>query len=50
MIAGTQIVKVRTIINDRGEHLQQGLPGDAIELVGFKDVPECGTLIFEVDN
>lgn len=50
MIAGTQIVKVRSIVNDRGEFLQKGLPGDAVELVGFKDVPECGALIFEVEN
>lgn len=50
MVAGTQVVKVKSIINDRGEYLEKGLPGDAVELVGFKDVPDCGTLIFEVEN
>lgn len=30
MIAGTQIVRVKSIINDRGEIIEKGLPGDAV--------------------
>lgn len=45
VIAGKFEGKVRSIMNDKGEMLQEALPGDPVEVMGFGDVPNVGDLI-----
>lgn len=37
--------KVRTLINDKGQQLQEASIGDAVEILGFKRVPSIGSII-----
>lgn len=40
-----KIFKVRSIINDKGQQLPTATVGDAVEILGFEEVPSVGTLI-----
>lgn len=37
--------RARTIINDKGEHLQKATIGDAVEILGFEKVPLVGSIV-----
>ena len=37
--------RVRTIINDKGEHLQKATIGDAVEVLGFEKIPPIGSVV-----
>lgn len=37
--------RVKTIINDRGQHLNKAIVGDAIEILGFNNVPNVGSIV-----
>lgn len=37
--------RVRTIINDKGEQLKEAGVGDAVEVLGFEDVPLVGSVV-----
>jgi translation initiation factor IF-2 len=39
--------KVRQIVGDLGQSLEKILPGDPGQIIGFKDVPEVGSVIFD---
>ena len=42
VIAGMASGKVRALINDRGERVQDAGPGTPVEIMGFDDVPSAG--------
>lgn len=37
--------KIKSLINDKGENLKEALPGDPVEILGFKDLPSVGDII-----
>lgn len=37
--------RVRTLINDKGEQLKEAEVGDAVEILGFEDVPVVGSIV-----
>lgn len=39
--------RVRTLINDKGEQLKEAGAGEAIEVLGFEDVPVVGSIIYK---
>lgn len=43
--ASGKIGKVRSLMNDKGVSLKQALPGDPIEILGFKEIPSVGDTI-----
>lgn len=42
--------RVRTIINDKGEQLKEAGAGDAVEVLGFEDVPLVGSVVRKKDE
>jgi len=46
IIAGTVEGKVRALITDLGIQLKQASVGEAIELLGFQEVPPVGTIVY----
>jgi len=43
--ASGKIAKIRSLTNDKGENLKEALPGDPIEILGFKELPSVGDTI-----
>lgn len=43
-------VSVRTIINDKGQHIQSAAVGEAVEILGFEKVPPVGEIIETVNS
>ena len=43
--ASGKIAKIRSLTNDKGENLKEALPGDPVEILGFKDLPSVGDTI-----
>lgn len=41
--------RVRTLVNDRGEHVQKATVGEAVELLGFTVVPNVGSVVLPKD-
>jgi translation initiation factor IF-2 len=41
-VAGTESGRVRVLINDRGQHVKEALPGQPIEVLGLTGTPEAG--------
>ncbi|MCL6096748.1 MAG: GTP-binding protein [Patescibacteria group bacterium] len=39
--------RVRTIINDLGQRLEKATVGDAVEVLGFEQVPKVGEVVFK---
>lgn len=39
--------KVRTIINDKGDHLESATIGNAVEILGFEKVPNVGAVVYK---
>lgn len=50
IVAGSSYCRVKSIKDDRGNQLERAEPGQAVEVVGFKELPSSGELVFEVDN
>lgn len=50
IVAGSSYCRVKSIKDDRGNQLERADPGQAVEVVGFKELPSSGELVFEVDN
>lgn len=46
-IGSREIGKVRALINTFGKNVPSGFPGDAIEIIGFKEIISVGSLIFK---
>jgi translation initiation factor IF-2 len=43
--ASGKVAKIRSLTNDKGENLKVALPGDPVEILGFKDLPAVGDTI-----
>ena len=41
-VAGKESGRVRAILNDRGQNIDQALPGQPVEVLGFGGVPDAG--------
>lgn len=39
--------RVRTLINDKGEQVKEAETGDAIEVLGFEEVPVVGSVVYK---
>ena len=50
IIAGMASGKVRAMINDRGERVQDAAPGTPVEIMGFDDVPSAGDEMIAVGD
>ena len=42
--------KVRAIMNERNERIMEARPSDAIQILGFDQVPQAGDIFAEVEN
>ncbi|KAK1757227.1 hypothetical protein QBC47DRAFT_378657 [Echria macrotheca] len=47
IIAGTAFAKVRTLRNEAGEELESAPPGTAVEILGWKDLPDAGDQVLQ---
>jgi translation initiation factor IF-2 len=50
IVAGSSYCRVKLIRDDRGNVLEKAGPGEAVEVVGFKELPSSGEVVFSVDN
>lgn len=39
--------KIRTIVNDKDDHLESATIGDAVEILGFEKVPSVGGIVYK---
>lgn len=42
LVVGTEWGRVRSLVNDAGEHVDAAVPGDAVEVFGLRGVPQAG--------
>ena len=42
--------KVRAIMNEKGERIKEAGPSDAVQILGFDQVPQSGDILAEVTN
>lgn len=45
IVCDGQSTRVRTIINDKGVHLEKATVGEAVEVLGFERVPQIGGIV-----
>lgn len=45
--ASGKIAKIKSLMNDKGQMLKEALPGDPVEILGFKEVPSVGDTIVQ---
>ena len=50
LVAGTAWAKVRSMFDDQGKPIQQAPPSTPVEIVGWKDLPNAGDVILEVET
>src|SRR5882757_7546657 len=50
VVAGSEWGRVRALVNDRGETVEQALPGEPVELLGLSAAPEAGDEFVVVDS
>jgi len=49
-VAGVAQGRIKALLDDSGNRVQEALPGDAVSILGFCDLPEVGTQIEIVKN
>ena len=49
-VAGSETGRVRALVNDRGRHVKEALPGQPIEILGLNGTPEAGDDFIVVEN
>ncbi|QWT55750.1 translation initiation factor IF-2 [Christensenella sp. MSJ-20] len=49
IVAGTCFGRVRAMINDKGEKVEEALPSQPVEVLGFGDVPDAGDTMYAVE-
>jgi translation initiation factor IF-2 len=49
-VAGVAQGRIKALLDDSGSRVQEALPGDAVSILGFCDLPEVGTQIEIVKN
>ncbi len=45
IVAGTAYGRVRAMVNDRGQMVEQALPSQPVEVIGFSEVPAAGDIM-----
>jgi translation initiation factor IF-2 len=50
VVAGAEWGRVRALVNDRGETVEQALPAEPVEILGLSGVPEPGDELVVVDS
>jgi translation initiation factor IF-2 len=50
LVAGPYMARVRAMQDFRGQRVNEALPGDPVEVLGFEDVPDAGELVHAVEN
>lgn len=50
LVAGTAWVKVRGMFNDKGKPVTEAHPGEAVEVIGWREIPHAGEDIIEVES
>lgn len=50
VVAGAQWGRVRSLLTDTGERVEEALPSDAVELVGLSGLPEAGDALTVVPD
>jgi translation initiation factor IF-2 len=50
VVAGAEWGRVRALVNERGETVQQALPGEPVEVLGLSGVPEAGDEFVVVES
>ncbi len=45
IIAGTAYGRVRAMVNDRGNNVDEALPAQPVEVIGFSEVPAAGDIL-----
>jgi translation initiation factor IF-2 len=50
LVAGAEPGRVRAMIDYRGERVDEALPGDPVEILGFDGVPDAGESVRVVSN
>jgi translation initiation factor IF-2 len=50
LVAGAEPGRVRAMIDYRGERVEEALPGDPVEILGFDGVPDAGESVRVVAN
>jgi translation initiation factor IF-2 len=50
VVAGTEWGRVRALVNDRGETVQEAFPAEPVELLGLSGAPEAGEEFVVVDS
>lgn len=50
LVAGTAWGKVRTMLDHKNNILQEANPSDAIQLIGWKDLPQAGQEFLQVSS
>ncbi|HET6514728.1 MAG TPA: translation initiation factor IF-2 [Thermodesulfovibrionales bacterium] len=49
-LAGTNVGKVRALIDDTGKRIHEAHPSTPVEVIGFSDVPTAGDTFFAVED
>jgi translation initiation factor IF-2 len=50
VVAGTAYGRVRAMLNDRGQRVDQALPSTPVEVLGFNEVPNAGDILNAVES
>jgi len=45
--ASGKFAKIKSLMNDKGEMIKEALPGDPVEILGFKEVPSVGDTLVQ---
>ena len=49
-LCGTQVSKVREILNERGKKIDSAYPSDPVQILGFTEVPKAGETFKHITN
>lgn len=50
IVAGTTGGRVRAMMNDKGERVEEAGPSMPVEVLGFSDVPDAGDILYSTDD
>ncbi len=50
IVAGTTGGRVRAMMNDKGERVEEAGPSMPVEVLGFSDVPDAGDILYGTDD
>ncbi|KAJ2811531.1 translation initiation factor IF-2 [Coemansia furcata] len=50
IVAGTAWCKVRSMSDDRGNSVKEAGPASAVEIMGWKEIPQAGDMVLQAEN